>query len=169
MNTMLTRTAGLTALLCAVALTLAGCVAGPPPPAAPENVAPAGTVTEYVGTLDGVDPAAASAQPGAYFLAIAVDGAGAVTGYMCDGSNFGDGTPETFSGRLAGDRLDLTSDTGGATLTATRSGSTIAGQVRLGDRTSPFTLTQAQGVGGLYLVTRAGDVPRGESERGNRF
>lgn len=127
-------------------------------------------MTEYVGTLAGVDPAGQGA-PGAYFLALAVDGAGKVNGYLCDGANSGDGAPELFTGQVTGDRLQVTSESGRAVLDAAVTPAQAAGDVRLGGQTRAFTLTSARGVGGLYTTTIADDLGRasGRSERGNTF
>ena len=167
MRSVATRVAAVVAALCAVTLVTAGCSGGTPPPD-PGSAAP--SVTEYVGTLAGVD-VAGQAAPGAYFLALAVDAAGAVNGYMCDGANRGDGAPELFTGRVDGDRLQLTSESGRAILNAAITPAQVTGDVRLGGQSRPFTLAAARGVGGLYTAAVAGDQSRltGRSERGNTY
>jgi hypothetical protein len=120
-------------------------------------------VTEYVGTIQGVDPQK-SYYPGDFFIAVAVDGAGNATAYLCDAT----GNAQLFSGKIAEDQLDLRSHTGEATLSATVANSTVDGQIELRGVTLPFATTKAESIGGLYTFTKAeGDVVTAKSERGN--
>ncbi|MGH3119329.1 MAG: hypothetical protein ACRDQ2_19895, partial [Gaiellales bacterium] len=130
-----------------------------------------GGVTEYVGAVAGVDVSAAPdhphlvAKPGDYYVAVAIDDAGKVKAYICDGT----GNSQSFEGTVNGDRLELESDSGEATLTATVSDSTVEGEIALEDEALDFTANQAKESGGLYTfrIQRDGRRFRAESERGN--
>ena len=122
-------------------------------------------VTEYVGTVQGVNPQK-SYFPGDFFIAVAVDEAGNATAYLCDAT----GNAQLFSGKIVEDQLDLRSQTGEATLSATVANSTVDGQIELRGATLPFATTKAESIGGLYTFTKAeGDVVTAKSERGNEL
>lgn len=131
----------------------------------------AGGVTEYVGAVGGVDVSAAPdhphlvAKPGDYYVAVAIDDTGKVKAYICDGT----GNAQLFDGAVDGDRLDLKSDSGEATLTATVSDSTVEGAIALEGEALEFTATEAKESGGLYTfrIHPNGRRFRAESERGN--
>jgi hypothetical protein len=127
---------------------------------------PKGGVTEYVGTVKGVDLRAHLAtHPGAYYVAVAISKSGRVQAYMCDGT----GNFQLFSGTIDRDRLDLRSKSGEATLTGKVAGSSVRGTVALKGQNLPFATTQARGRGGLYTfsISRDGRSFRAESVRGN--
>jgi hypothetical protein len=122
-------------------------------------------VTEYVGTVQGVDPRK-SYYPGDFFIAVALDEAGNATAYLCDAT----GNAQLFSGKIAEDQLDLRSQTGEAALSATVANSTVDGQIELRGVTLPFATTKAESIGGLYTFNKAeGDVVTAKSERGNEL
>ncbi|MDQ3834108.1 MAG: hypothetical protein M3315_10840, partial [Actinomycetota bacterium] len=122
-------------------------------------------VTEYVGTVQGVNPQK-SYFPGDFFIAVAVDEPGNATAYLCDAT----GNAQLFSGKIAEDQLDLRSQTGEATLSAAVANSTVDGQIELRGATLPFATTKAESIGGLYTFTKAeGDVVTAKSERGNEL
>ena len=125
---------------------------------------PAARVTEYVGTVAGVDPEA-RAKPGDHLVAVVLDGRDAEV-YMCDAT----GNAERFAGKLEGKRLELRSDDKDARLSATLAGSGVRGQVEVGGRTLDFSTTEAKGVGGLYtLRSTDGRTVTAGSEGGNRL
>ena len=74
-------------------------------------------------------------------------------------------------GQLSGDRLQLKSESGKATLTAAVTPTQATGDVQVDGQRRPLTLAAAHGVGGLYTATVADDLSRatGRSERGNTY
>ena len=134
----------------------------------PQQQAPAkkkAAVTEYVGTVAGVDPSGL-ARSGAYFVAVAIHGSsGKVDAYICDGV----GHSQSFAGKAQGGKLDFRSVSGTATLTGALAGSQVKGTVKLGGNTFQFTASEAHSVGGLYTASVSPTANRvsATSERGN--
>jgi hypothetical protein len=135
--------------------------------AAKQHAAGPNGVSEYVGR---VGPAG--------FVAVAIDPAGKASGYNCNGR-----ASESFSGVVKGGKLNLRSDSGAATLTATVTKSTVRGRLvfsassklSVGSRTLSFTAKQAHDVGGVYLLNYAYSpqaktlTASGTSPRGNKI
>ena len=122
-----------------------------------------GAVTEYVGTVRGVDPQK-DFGPGDFFVAVAIDEDGNAEAYMCDGT----GNAQLFQGKVEGARLNLRSKTGQATLTASVADSRVTGNIALEGERLPFATTAARGVGGLYTFTKSQEYKvTARSERGN--
>jgi hypothetical protein len=154
-----TATFGLGAL--ALAMLIGGCSGDENRPRA--EGAATSKATEYVGTVTGVDPESPPTR-GAYFVAVAIDDAGRVKAYMCDGT----GNRQAFVGRVENDELDFESETGEARLAARVADSEIEGEVELRGQWLGFRASAARAIGGLYtLATTDGLSVSGKSERGN--
>lgn len=157
----LSRRVGALAAGLAAALTITACGGSPAPapPAAGPAPVPASDVTEYVGAVDGSED---------LLIAFATQPGGAVEAYVCNGQ----GIWSTFTGTVAGDRIDLTSADGSnpSIIAATLADAGIDGTLTLDGQPRTFTTTKATGIGGLYDFTLAEDgTLSGVSERGNTF
>jgi hypothetical protein len=153
------RTSLLATIASALALALGACGGEKPKQDAPAAAA----VTEYVGTLSGRDPKAP--RPGGYFVAVAVDKSGGVVAYICDGT----GNKQAFAGKLSGDKLDLKSVSGQATLTGTVAGTAVNGQIKLQGKTLGFKASRPEGIGGLYRFNSDGRTLTAVSLGGTKF
>jgi len=167
------RRTGWTVLACALALLVTMAISGCGGDDDDEEQAQTATqpqaaedVTEYVGTLRGVDPKA-EARSGDYFVAVAVSEDGAVEAYICDGT----GNSQILEGTAEDDQINLESKTGEAILTGEVTDAGIDGEIELEGETLAFTTSEARGRGGLYTVSldpAAGEVAA-RSERGNEI
>lgn len=125
-----------------VLLALAACGSNAPSTgagSAPASSASAGKMVEYVGEIPETE----------FFVAIAVDSAGDVLAYVCDGM----GIDYLFHGTAQANAMDLTSDVGQASLQASMESQGFAGTFSVDGKTYSFTTVTAQDYGGLYRVT----------------
>lgn len=156
-----TLTACAAGLVAAVLMAVAACGGGSSPtPAAAAAAAPApGTVSDFVGSVDGTR----------HYVAVVLKGADDVEVYVCDGT----GASESYVGKVADGRIALTSADGDSTVDATSDGTTVRGTVALAGQSRTFAATRVRDVGGLYELTAFIQGERalavGRSASGNQY